>query len=157
MLAATQSMQCHVTGWQWVMSGKERGRKQPFLNLRYCAWMPEENRYSISGCAVPRPTLEPNTSQIQFGKATAWANLLGDSLHKTEGKCTKLFINYRNINLPNIIQPRFYYLWILEHSFADHQDLKAYRGNKCKPPCILDHTNVEVDWSTSGSDLFISN
>jgi hypothetical protein len=60
----------------------------------------EENRYSISECAVPQLELEPNTSQIKVRGATTWANLLGNSLHNTEGKFTKLFIDYRNINLP---------------------------------------------------------
>jgi hypothetical protein len=44
-----------------------------------------------------------------------------------------------------------------EQSFAEHQDLKAYRGSKRKPPCILYDTDVDVYWSASGFDLFISN
>jgi hypothetical protein len=61
----------------------------------------EEIHHSLSGCAVlSQPTFEPSTSQIQVTGATVCTNLLGGSLHKTEGKRTKLFINYRNMKLP---------------------------------------------------------
>jgi hypothetical protein len=69
---------------------------------------------------VPWPELEPNTSHIQVRGATAWANWPGDSLHDTEGKCTKLFINYKYINLPKyngnsillIVNLRTFFSWV---------------------------------------------